>query len=524
MTKLKLAMQSALIIIFFTLSSKVLGFIREILIAARFGSSMETDSYFVAITATGLIIGLVSSALASTFIPVISEVEAKEGKTGKLEHTNNMINVVLVVSAILLILGWIASPAIVRIIARGFEGEQFELTVKLNRIAMPMILFSGIGGIFTGFLHSENRFAPPSALGFPRNFVYIIFLLFFSVQFGIIGLMVASTFAVASQLIILIPYAIKNGFKYNIVFDIKDIYARKILLLSMPVIISVAINDLNAIVDRILASSLAVGSISALNYANRFINLILGVFISAVITVIFPILSKAANEQNMGKLKVVMKHSINLLIIVIIPASFGIMILAKQIIEIAFQRGSFDLLATQMTSQALLYYSVGLAGMSVTLLLNRVYYALQDTKTPMINGAISVTINIALSLVLVKTMAHAGLALATSIATTIAASLLLYELKKKIGTLGAMGYLNILWKVVVSSGIMGVLALSIYSRIYLVLGVSKVSNFFSLLIASFVAGVVYAILCYILGVEEVRLASKKIRVKLMSLFKLKILR
>ncbi|WP_352419468.1 murein biosynthesis integral membrane protein MurJ [Proteiniborus sp.] len=514
MTKSRQATKSALIIVFFTFGSKLIGFIREMLIASKFGSSMETDSYFIAITATGLIIGLISNAISTTFIPVITEVEAKEGKIGKIEHTNNMINVVFIISIILLIIGWIASPIIVRIVARGFVGEQFDLTVKLNRIAMPMILFSGIVGVLTGFLHSENKFATSSALGFPRNLVYIVFLLFFSSKFGIVGLMVASTIAVASQVIILIPDAIKSGFKYKLIFDFKDVYVKRILILSVPVLISVAINDLNAIVDRTLASSLEVGSISALNYANRLINLILGVFITAVTTVIFPLLSKESNDGNIDNLKIVMGRGINIIMIMIIPASVGMIALAKPIIEIAFERGSFDVIATQMSSQALMFYSIGLLGMSVTLLLNRVYYSLQDTKAPMVNGAISVGFNIILSLILVKFMAHSGLALATSIATTIATILLLYGLKKKIGSLGTKGYITTFLKTGLASGVMGVVAYLIYHGLYRMLGVSKLYNLISLLMAVGAGVVVYLILCYVFKVEEVGNVVGKVKRRL----------
>lgn len=514
MTIKRRATHSALIMIFFALSSKLTGFIREVLIAAKFGSGMETDSYFVAISATGLVIGLISTAIATTFIPVITEVEAKEGRIGRLKHTNNMVNVVFIISSIALIIGWIASPVIVRIIAKGFIGEQFDLTVRLNRIAMPMLLFSGIVGVLTGFLHSEHKFSSSSALGLSRNFVYIIFLVFFSSKFGIVGLMVASTIAVASQIIILIPDAIKSGFKYRFIFDIRDIYVRRVLILSIPVLISVAINDLNAIVDRTLASSLEVGSISALNYANRLINLILGVFISALTTIIFPLLSKESNDGNLHNLKKVMDYGINIIMVITLPASIGMIFLSKPIIEISFQRGTFDLLATQMSSKALMFYSVGLLGMSLTLLLNRVYYSLQDTKTPMFNGAISVAFNILLNLVLVKFMAHAGLALATSIATTIATILLFYGLKKKIDLLGTRGYITIFIKTGLASGIMGVVSYLVYHQTYRILGISKLYNLISLLLAIGVGVSVYLVLCYVFGVEVVRDVLVKVRKRL----------
>ena len=159
-----------------------------------------------------------------------------------------------------------------------------------------------------------------------------------------------------------------------------------------------------------------------------------------------------------------------------IPATVGLIVLAKPIVEIAFQRGGFDATATIMTSQALIFYSLGLVAMALRLLITRVYYSLQDTKTPMINGAMSVGLNIVLNLILVKFMAHAGLAFATSIATTIATLLMFYGLKKKIGSLGAKSYIFTFIKSGLASVVMGGVAYFTYHGLYGLLGVSKLYN------------------------------------------------
>src|SRR5690554_6619543 len=149
MSTSKKAAKSAIIIIIFTLGSKFLGFIREVLIAAKFGSGIETDTYFVAMTATGLITGFMSNAISTTFVPVLSEIESKEGKEGQINHTNNMINIIFFFSVILVILSWLASPLLVKLLAKGFYGEQFNLAVKLTRIGLPKIIFSCIIGALT---------------------------------------------------------------------------------------------------------------------------------------------------------------------------------------------------------------------------------------------------------------------------------------------------------------------------------------------------------------------------------------
>lgn len=516
MSKREGVAKSAIIMIIFSLGSKLLGFIREIFIASKFGAGIETDTYLIALTATGLFASLIGTAINTTMIPVLSEIESKEGKGGKIRHTNNLLNITALLSLLVIIIGWIISPILIKILAGGFYGEQFKLAVKLFRIGMPIIFFTGIVSIFRGFLQSELRFTESAASNFPFNFVYIFFLIFLSKRYGIVGLMVAGVLAVASQITIQIPGIIDVGYKYKFHFNIRDKYLKKIIILTLPVFIGVAVNELNIIVDRTLASSLSTGSISALNYSNRLNNLILGVFISAITTVIFPLLSKESNNDNISGMKKIMSYGINLILIITVPATVGLIVLVTPIVEIAFQRGAFDAVATLMTSQALIFYSVGLVAMALNLLLTRVYYSLQDTKTPMINGAISVAFNIVLNIILVKYMAHAGLALATSITTTIATFLLLYGLKKKIGSLGTKAYINTFLKTGLASGVMGVVAYLIYHGLYGVLGVSKLYNLISLLVAVGIGVVVYVVLCYVFKVDEVRDVIHKIKVRLIK--------
>jgi len=504
MTTSKKAAKSAIIIIIFTLGSKFLGFIREMLTAAKFGAGMETDAYFVAMTATSIITTFISGAITTTFIPILSEIEAKEGRKQKIYHTNNMINIILVFSFTLILIGWVASPLLVKLLAKGFHGEQFNLAVKLTRIGLPKIMISCLLGVTIGFLQNEQRYTSSAAIGFPLNFVFIFYLLFLSTTFGIKGLMVASVIATLSQILVQIPGMKKSGYRYKFIFDLKDKYIKRVLFLSLPVFIGVAINDLNAIIDRTLASSLVSGSISALNYANRLNSLILNVFISAITTVIFPLLAKESNSDNIQGMKKIMKEGVNFILLITIPATVGLIVLARPIVEVAFERGEFDVLATEMTSKALIFYALGLVSMALRLLITRVYYSLQDTKTPMINGVISVGSNIVLNLLLVRFMAHAGLAFATSIAITIATIRMFYGLKKKIGPLGTKSYIVIFLKSGLASTIMGVVAYVTYKGLYSVLGVSKLFNLISLLSAVGVGVFVYSILCYVLGIKEIR--------------------
>lgn len=510
MSKAKKAAKSALIIIILTLGSKFLGFIREMLIAAKFGSGMETDTYFAATTATGLLTGLISNAMTTTLVPVLAEIEAKENKEGKIFHTNNIINIVIFLSTILVLLGWMVAPVLVKLVARGFYGEQYKLAIKLTRIGFPKLLFSGIIGSLTGFLHSEQRHVSPAAIGFPFNFVYISYLLFLSDKLGVTGLMLAGVIAVFSQWVIQLPEAKKAGYSYRFVFDLKDKYILQILHLSLPVFVGVAISDLNTIIDRTMASSLVSGSISALNYSNKLKSLVTSVFISAIATVVFPLLAKESNSGNITSMKKVMAHGVNLVLVISIPATVGLVVLSTPIVQVAFERGEFDSVATLMTARALICYSLGLVGVALRTVVNKVYYSLQDTRTPMINGVISLMLNIVFNIIFVRLMAHAGLALATSITITIATLLLFYELRKKIGPLGSSKYLKCGLKVGLASAIMGLVTYIVYHGLYRTLGMSKISNLVSLLTAVGTGVIVYGVLCYVFNVAEVRLFADKV--------------
>lgn len=515
MLQSKQAAKSIFIMIIFGMGSKLLGFIREMLIAAKFGSGMETDTYFIALTATALFTSLFTQSLSTTMIPVMTEVEEKEGKCGKKSYTNNLLNITILLSLAVVVLGWLLSPFIIKILAHGFKDDQFYLAVTMMRIGMPVIIFAGIMGVYRGYLQSELMFLESAASQFPFNITYITFLIFLSGVFGIKGLMVTSALAVGAQILIQLPGINKTGYRYKFIINFKDQYIKKILYLILPVLVSVAVSDLNNIIDRSLASTLIEGSISALNYSNRLNSFILTIFITAISTVIFPMLSKEAAKENHDNFKKLIQNGFNVISLITIPATVGMIVLTQPIVRLAFERGAFDSVATKMTSVALLFYSLGLVGMALQTLMNRVYYSLQDTKTPMYNGLLSLSLNIILNLILIKPMAHGGLAFATSIAITVTTGSLIYGLKKKIGSLGLSKLVKCGLKSLVSSLVMGILVyLTYYPLESKVLG-NTILELAVLAGAISFGAAVYFIIIYLLKVDEISwfvdLLKKKLR-------------
>ncbi len=514
MTRSKKAAKSIFIMILFGIGGKLLGFIREMLIAAKFGSGMETDTFFIALAATGLFTSLLTQSLSTTMIPVMSEIEKNEGKSGKKRHTSNLLNIVILVSLALVAVGWLLSPLIIKILAHGFKGSQFDLAVTMMRIGLPVMIFAGIVGVYRGYLQSEMRFLESAAASFPLNLTYILFLVFLTGYFGIRGLMVASVLAGGAQILIQLPGVKKTGYQYRLFLNLKDQYIKKICYLVLPVLINIAVGDLNAIVDRSMASKLIEGSISALNYSTRLNGFVLAIFITAITTVFFPMFSQEAAKENQDTYKKLIRSAFNVILLITVPASVGIIVLARPVVRLAFERGAFDPVATQMTSVALLFYSLGLVSMALRILMDRVYYSLQDAKTPMYNGILALALNVILNLILIGPMAHSGLALATSISNTVTTGSLIYGLKNKIGGLGWSKLARCGLKSLVSSLAMGLLIYFIYYPLESKTAGSTLLQSALLLGVIIFGALIYSIMIYLLKVDEagwvVNLAKKKL--------------
>ena len=359
--------------------------------------------------------------------------------------------------------------------------------------------------MFSGYLHSSEIFGPPAIMGLPYNLVFIIFMVFFAKEGQIEGLMLVSVIAASTQFLIQVPAIKHQGYKYSLDIDLKDPYLRKALFLVIPVLIGSAVHQLNTIVDKTLASSLVEGSISALTYASRINDLIVSVFVMAITTVVYPMLAKAFNDEDYLQVKKIMGLGINIILIITVPATIGILILSEPMIKIFFQRGAFTETATIMTSKALVFYSIGLIGSSIRMLLNRVYYSFQDTRSPMINGITGVAANIGLNLLLIDSMGHAGLALATSISTTFASLLLFINLRKQLGKIGLKQYLICFFKSLLASIIMGIVVYLMYFKLTPLLPSLWIVQLLMLLLSVGVGVVLYIILCSALGIREMRI-------------------
>ncbi len=353
----------------------------------------------------------------------------------------------------------------------------------------------------------------PGLISVPKNIIIIVSIIL-SVKYNPYIMIWGTLIGIATEFIFQLPFAIKSGYKYQLYINIKDKYIKKMSWLIGPVLIGVAVNQINTMVDRTLASTLVEGSISALNYANKLNGFVMALFITSVGAVIYPMLSKLSSEDNKEKFISSVVQSINSVILLVIPISIGAIVLATPIVKLLFQRGEFDARATSMTAIALIMYSIGMVAFGLRDIIGKVFYALKDTKTPMINGAIAMIMNIVLNIILVKYLQLAGLALATSISAIVCIFLLFGSLKKKIGYFGQDKIIKTTIKSIVAAVVMGIVTYFVYNIVSNLLGLGFAKEAVSLAISVGVGAITYGILVVVLKIDEINVITNMVKKKL----------
>ncbi len=498
-----------------TLISKMLGFGRELALASAYGASGTSDAFLVAMNIPAVIFSAIGTSLGTAFIPLYCELDAKEGKKASLKFTNNVFNIVILICLIISGFGAIFTEPIVKLFAVGFKGETLVQAVYFTRVLILGMAFLGMSYIMMAFLQVKENFVIPGLMPVPYN-ILIIASIFLSVMINPNLLPWGTLFGLSLQFVFQFPFAYKNGFRYKPYINVKDEYLKKMIWLVAPVLIGVAVTQVNTIVDRTIASTLVEGSISALNYATKLNQFVMGMFIVSISSVIYPMLSKLSTENNMKKFKESIVTAVNVVILIIIPISVGAIILATPIVRLLFQRGEFDARATYMTAVALTFYSIGMLGFGLRDILGKIFYSLKDTKTPMVNGIIAMFLNIVLNLSFVKftNMQLAGLAFATSISSLVTITLLSISLRKKIGAFGGKKILSVLIKALTSAIIMAFVTKGTYNLLDGILSVGFVQDAIKLGVSVGLGAIAYAIFIIVFRVDEVKLIFEMLKKKI----------
>ncbi|KAB3534733.1 murein biosynthesis integral membrane protein MurJ [Alkaliphilus pronyensis] len=500
--------KNALIIMAFAILSKVLGLLRDLGLSYIYGASNVSDAYLISLTVPGVIFTFVATSIATGYIPMYSSILKKTGESEGLKFTNNLINIVALLCTVIVIITYLFTDQIVMIFASGFEGEALRLASNFTRILIIGIYFTGTVSILSGFIQLKGNYVIPAFIGIPLNIFFIISI-FLSLKFNLMLLAIGSLIAYVSQLVFLLTYLKKFGYKYELYLDFKDSNIQKMVMIGLPIIIGSSINQINILVDRNIASQLIVGGISALNYANRLNLFVQGIFVTSIATVIFPMMSKKTSNNDANGFKLIISEAINSVNILVIPSTIGFLLFSYEIVTLLFGRGVFDIAAIELTSLALFYYSIGMMGFGLREVLSRAFYSMHDTKTPVKNAALGMILNIILNIILSRYLGIGGLALATSIAAIFTTILLFVSLRKKIGPFGMKQISISFLKILFASLAMGGLAKLSFNYL-----TTSLSQNLSLLIAIGVGAVSYFVIIYFMKIEDVDVIVGAIKKKL----------
>jgi putative peptidoglycan lipid II flippase len=502
--------KTAIVLMIITILIKIFGFFREMVLSYFYGASYISDAYIVALTIPGSIFAFIGVGITTGYIPIYSSVEKEKGTQSAAIFTSNLINFIIIICAIITIIVFTFAEGFVKLFASGFTDEVFLLAVSFTRICIFEIFFVSIVYILSGYLNLKGKFFVPALISLPFNFI-IISSIVLSHKINISILPIGNVIAVVFQILFLIPFVYKVGYRHSLKLDGSDKWLRKLGLLTLPVILGVSVNQINILVDKTMASQILVGGISALNYASKLNGFIQGIFITSIATVLYPNISKLATEGNMNGLKQSVAEAISGINLLIIPATIGAMVFSEPIVRLLFDRGAFDNQAVSSTSSALYFYSIGMLGYGLREILSRVFYSLHDTKTPMINAAIAMIMNIVLNIILSRFLGIGGLALATSISAIFCTVLLFISLKKKITEFYMKNLYVSFIKILIASLIMGLIARISYNIL-----INIISMNLSLILSIGIGAFVYSFLVYIMKIEEVHILINIIKRRLLK--------
>ena len=463
--KAQIARAAGLVMALFVVS-RALGLLREMVISHQFGTGGDLDAYLAAFRLPDILFQIVAGgALASAFIPTFSAYLAHKDERGAWRLASAVINLVLLVTLFAGALAALLAPWLVRtIIAPGFEPAQQALTSDLMRLMLVTPVVFGVSGVVMGILNARQHFLLPALAPILYNLGIIAGAVGLAPSMGVRGLAVGVVAGAFAHLFIQIPGLIHHGLRYTPTLGLHNPGVREVGRLMLPRMLGLAAVQINFLVNTILASGLVEGSLAALNYAWLLMLLPQGIFAQSVATAAFPTFSTQAAKGQRDGMRSTLAATLRAVLYLALPAAVSLVVLPELLVQLIFQRGAFTETSTQMVAWALALFALGLPAHSVVEIVVRAFYALHDTRTPVMVGIAAMVLNVLLSLGFISMfeavgwMPHGGLALSNSLATTIEMIVLLAIIRRRLGGLEGRRMASSLARIGLSSAAMGFVA------------------------------------------------------------------
>jgi putative peptidoglycan lipid II flippase len=443
--------------------SRLLGLLREVVIARQFGTSADMDAYLAAFRVPDFLFYMVAGgALGSAFIPTFSGFLARNDLPGAWRLASAVINWVLLLLLALTGLAAIFAPQLVTTFYGDFSPTQQALTVELMRWMLISTVIFGVSGVLMGVLNAQQHFFLPALAPVIYNLAIIFGALWWGPTWGVKGLAVGVVLGATGHLLVQLPALVRGATKmrYRPLLAAHDPHLHEVGRLMAPRVLGLAAVQINFIVTAILASSLTAGSLTALNYGWIIMLLPQGVIAQSVATALFPTLASLEAQGQRRDMRDIFLATLRNLLFLTVPAAAGLVVLSVPLVRLLLERGAFDANSTTATAWALGFFALGLVGHAVVEITARAFYALKNTKTPVLIGIATMVINIGLSLLLLRLFAamgwtpHGGLALANSLAVTLEMAALLWLIRKPLGGLAQPGLAKSVWKIALAAAAM----------------------------------------------------------------------
>ena len=480
--------------------SKMCGLLRDVITAGYFGTGMENDAYASAYSLFYIPVLLFNSCITATVVPLFVEEREKHSLQQSNHFASNSLNLFMVAALVVAALMFAFAEPIVRLIYR-FDEAGIMLTVKLTRIMMLGLVFNIASIVISSLLNAMERFMAAQLTGFPLSVAVIASTVVFARRIGVEAIAWGVFAASVLQVVILIP-AMTGWFKYYPVIDIRDKRFHKLMKMAVPALLSMGISEINHQIDRSLASTLATGSISAMNYAYKLITFLLGILMVPLTTVMFSRMSKLAAKEDKTGVVNALKNSITVILMVTLPILAVAMVMSCDVVKMIYMRGSFGMDSMYTTGMVLLFYLIGVPAFGLRDLMNRSFHSIQDTKTPFRVACLVVALNIGLNFALRGPMGANGLALATSVASYAGLFTMLILFRRRMGRIGFKSALPDLIKIIIAAAVSAAACYGMH--VLLPETMTTLATFGRLAAATAASFIVYFAACFALRVKAMR--------------------
>lgn len=453
-----------------TLTSRVLGLARDQVLAALFGAGNEMDAFVVAFRIPNLVRTLFAEgAMSSAFVPTFTRYLARHGRTEAWRLANNVLNALLLVTGVVVAAGVVFAQPLVSLYAGEYARVpgKLALTVSLTRVMLPFVMTAAIAAAVMGMLNSLHRFFVPALAPAAFNVATIICAFALVPLMPAIGLPRIAAIAIGAlagglgQIAIQWPLLRREGFRYERIFDPHDAGLRQVLLLMGPGTIGLAATQVNVFVNTLLATTQGTGAVSWLTYAFRLMYLPIGLFGVSIGTAVLPAVSRHAAAHDIPGIRHTVSRGLALMLMVNVPATLGLIVLATPIVRLLFEHGQFRATDTTATAAAVQLYAVGLVGYSAARIASPIFYAVGRSRVPVVVSVATIAVNIALSVIFVRLLGFAGLALSTSVASIANGAALLWLLRRQLDGIEGRGLTVVLVKVSLAAAAMAFAAAAI---------------------------------------------------------------